>query len=270
MVHLLRGLNLLVSAALGLLFLAADTLAAAAQAEAQDVIEAGASENYFYIEPSFDGTNVVLFGAIDRDKVKGDSFDLAISLSGPLQSMTVWQKERRANIWINTRSLTFESVPSYYAILSTKPIEKLAPIEERRKYGLGFDALSDFSPIPADAATAQAELDQFRQALIRIKQTNGLFVENGNPRILFFGKSLFRTTIFLPARAGAGVYRAKIFVLQDGKVIGAASSHIHLQKTGIEALLSSASEQHPWVYGAFAVFLAVVVGSGASFVFRRA
>ena len=58
-------------------------------------------------------------------------------------------------------------------------------------------------------------------------------------------------------------------LLQDGKVIGDAGSHIHLQKAGIEALLSSASAQHPWMYGTFAVFLAVVVGGGASLIFRR-
>jgi uncharacterized protein (TIGR02186 family) len=261
----LRSRHPLPLAAFAFFFLALQTLTAWTQSDSAGVIEAGPSENYFYIEPSFDGTNVILFGAIDRDKVKEQAFDLAITLSGPLQSVTVWQKERRAGIWINTRSLTFEAVPSYYAVLSTKSIESLAPLGERQKFGLGFDTLRVFP----DAAAGGAEQEKFKDALIRIKQTDGLFVKNDNPQVLFFGKSLFRTTIFLPARAGAGFYAAKIFLLQDGHVIGSASSHIRLQKTGIEAFLSSTSARHPWGYGVSAVLLAAAVGGGASLVFRR-
>jgi len=52
-------------------------------------------------------------------------------------------------------------------------------------------------------------------------------------------------------------------------VAGEASAHIRLNKVGIEAGLSSAAVDHPWLYGVLAVILAAAVGGGASLVFRR-
>ena len=51
--------------------------------------------------------------------------------------------------------------------------------------------------------------------------------------------------------------------------MGEASAHIRLNKIGIEALLSSAAANRPWLYGVLSVILAAGVGGGASLVFRR-
>lgn len=232
---------------------------------APELIEAGVSENYIHIEPNFDGANIVLFGAVDRRHLKDDGVDLAITIRGPSKPMTVWKKERQAGLWINSAGMTLDSVPSFYAVLTTKPIADLAPLEERAKYGIGLDALE----LPAaNGATPSSELGEYREALIRVKHASRLFLEDSGA-IEFLGRSLFRAKTFLPAAAGPGRYRAKIFLLQDKKVIGATSSAIRLEKIGLESFLSTTSTSHPWIYGVFAVLLASAIGGSASLIFRK-
>jgi len=238
-----------------------------AGADVPDAIEAGASQNYFYVEPSYNGTNIVLFGSIDRERLNGHKFDVAITIRGPVKPMTIWKKDRRAGLWVNSESLTFEDVPTYYALLSTRPASEIASIEQRKSHELGPDVLN-LEPKDSPKLEAQS-LDEFRDALIRLRKRAGLFVENGDSAIEFFGTRLFRSSVFLPPAAGAGLYRAKFYLLQDGKVIGEAASQIRLNKIGIEARLSFAALNYPWLYGAMAVLLAAAIGGGASVIFRR-
>ncbi len=238
-------------------------------AETPNLIEAGASQNHFYIEPSYDGTAIVLFGSVDRERLKGRTFDIAITVRGPVKAITIWKKGRKAGLWVNSESLTFEGVPNFYAVLSTRPIAEIAPREERRPHEIGLDALSLPMKTEGDMRTQPQAPEEFQTALIRLKQSSKLFVEEYTA-VEFFGASLFRAKVFLPASAGPGLYRANFYVLENGKVVGEATAHIRLNKIGIEAALSSAAANHPWLYGIMAVFMAAAIGSGASLFLRRA
>jgi uncharacterized protein (TIGR02186 family) len=249
-------------------WLALLALIAPARAEIPDSIEAEASQNYFYIEPSYNGSSIVLFGSVDHDALKGKAFDIAVTIEGPVKPVTVWKKNRRAGLWINTESLTFDGVPNYYAVLSTRPVSEIAPLAERKARGIGLDALS-LPPGKDGLNTPAAAPQEFQSALIRLKQSSGLFVEQSKGAVEFLGTRLFRSHVFLPAAAGAGLYRAKFYILENGKVAGETGARIRLKKIGIEDRLSTAAVFYPWLYGAIAVTLAALVGGGASLVFRR-
>jgi len=242
----------------------------AAWALPTDLIEAGASQNHFYIEPSYDGTSIALFGSVDSDRLKSEPFDVVITIRGPIRPVTVWKKARRAGLWINAESLSFDGVPNYYAVLSTKPLDEIASLDERKDHEIGVPVLE--FPLTASPETEALTnpTQEFREALIKLKQASGLFVEDNQAAIEFLGARLFRAKVFLPPAAGPGLYRANFYVLQRGRVAGEASAHIRLNKIGIEARLSSAAVDHPWLYGVLAVILAAAVGGGASLVFRRA
>jgi uncharacterized protein (TIGR02186 family) len=168
-------------------------------------------------------------------------------------------------LWVNSESLTFEGVPNFYAVLSKRPVGQIAPLEERLKYGIGLDALTLHEDPKGQVPAPQ----EFQTALIHLKRTNQLFVEDSQTGVEFFGARLFRSRVFLPAPAGPGHYVANFYVLQNGKVLGSATTNMRLTKIGIEGRLSSAAIEHPWLYGVLAVLVAAAVGSGASLVFRR-
>jgi uncharacterized protein (TIGR02186 family) len=240
-----------------------------ASAENVDTIEAGASQNYFYIEPSYDGTAIILFGSIDRESLHGRPFDLAVTIEGPIRPVTVWKKDRLAGLWVNTESLTFEGVPNYYAVLSTRPVREIASLEVRSAHEIGLDALSLPLKAPNVPNGHPPAPKEFQDALIRLKKSSGLFSENSKGAFEFFGSRLFRSRVFLPASASPGLYRVKFYVLQDGKTAGETSAHIRLKKIGIEARLSSAAMNYPWFYGLMAIIVAALTGGGASLIFRR-
>ncbi len=75
-----------------LLFLFLVIFQDAALASSPDLIEAGASQNHFYIEPSYDGTSIAFFGSVDSDRLKNEPFDVAITIRGPIRPVRVWKK----------------------------------------------------------------------------------------------------------------------------------------------------------------------------------
>ncbi len=244
------------------------TVGAPASAAPPDTIEAEASQNYFYIEPSYNGSSIVLFGSVEREKLNGKDFDIAVTVRGPIRPVTVWKKARHAGLWINSESLTFEGVPNFYAALSTRPLAEIMPLDERKAHGIGIDAL--YLPLKKDSLNSQdAAPQEFQDALIRLKQSSGLFAEQSTNAIEFFGTRLFRSRVYLPAAAGAGLYRAKFYLIQNGKAVGETSANIRLKKVGIEQQLSAAALYYPWFYGLLAVSIAALVGGGASLVFRK-
>src|SRR5262249_27843802 len=128
--------------ALALFLLSAPALNANGESQLGGVIEAGASQNHFYIEPSYDGTTITLFASVDREKLKGAAFDVAVTMRGPTKAVTVWKKDRRVGLWVNSEYLTFEGVPNFYAVLSTRPVERIAPLDQRKPFEIGLDALA--------------------------------------------------------------------------------------------------------------------------------
>ena len=72
---------------------------------------------------------------------KSEPFDVAITIRGPIKPVRVWKKARRAGLWINAQSLTFDGVPNYYAVLSTRPLEEIASLEERKDHEIGVTVL---------------------------------------------------------------------------------------------------------------------------------
>jgi uncharacterized protein (TIGR02186 family) len=232
------------------------------------IVETGASQSNFFIEPSYDGTTIAVFGAIDRERLNGEPFDVVVTIHGPLGPLTVWKKDRRFGLWMNSQRMEFQAVPNFYAVLSTKSPQEIAPLEERKIYGIGLDALG-LAPRPAGEPSNPAVLSEFELALVRLKQRSGLFVVDSNAGIVFFGERLFRARTFLPATAGPGLYRAESYVIQKGKVVGTGTSQIRVAKIGIEARLSSTAISYPWLYGVLAVLMAAAVGTSASFLLGR-
>ena len=60
--------------------------------------------------------------------------------------MVVRRKSNVAGLWLNTASATFDNVPSYYAVASTRPIDEIAPEEFRALHGIGLSTSSTRRP----------------------------------------------------------------------------------------------------------------------------
>jgi uncharacterized protein (TIGR02186 family) len=215
---------------------------------------------------SFTGAELLLFGAIlyPGGKAPARPPDIVVVVKGPAEPVLLREKQKIAGIWINAESARFRSVPAFYAVAASRPIEKL--IDERRGaiYELGLRNIQ-FSPASGAAPEVQK---RFEAGLVALKQRGGLYVEQPNGVEISEGV-LYRARISIPARVPVGTYTAETFLIQDGRVVAGAVRDIAIDKSGFERFVAYAAQRWSFAYGLAAVALSVALGWGAGAAFRR-
>jgi uncharacterized protein (TIGR02186 family) len=228
--------------------------------EESERLAADISYHLIAITTAFVGTTVVLFGTTTAGN------DIAVTVVGPRANEVVRRKSRVAGIWMNTDELTFRNVPSFYAVASNRPLDQIATVDVRARHELGLE-YPRLDPVDARGRDI-GEITAFRDALIRNKQRQGLYVvEPGVVR--FISPQLFRASIEFPANVAPGIYQVQVYELQDGQVSDAQRSTLVISKVGLEADLFDFAQHRPALYGLLAIVLAVVSGWLAGVIFRR-
>ena len=98
---------------LGILLAAALLLAGLAPASAERLVTS-LSTHQVMISSNFTGTELVLFGSIERDAAtvpRRGGYDLIVTVIGPREGMVTRRKSRFLGIWTNTQSYTFDRAP---------------------------------------------------------------------------------------------------------------------------------------------------------------
>ena len=240
--------------------------------ELRESVQADVSTRSVAITSSFTGTEIVVFGAVDNSRqtsAESGLYDIVIVLEGTPTRLVSRRKSNVGGIWINTQSVTFESVPSYYAIASTRPLDEVADPILLRDSDIGFEQVR-MTPIRGwETGLSTADLAEFKEAVIRLKRKEGLYVQE-EYGVAFIGRSLFRASIELPANVPVGPLVARIHLLRQGQLLSTYTSKVNLERRGLERLLYIFAFDQPLLYGLFTVAVAVGAGLLASTLFRRA
>jgi uncharacterized protein (TIGR02186 family) len=237
----------------------------------QEKVEADISTRTLEVTTGFTGHEIVVFGAIDNSQAPKEQtgyYDVVIVVEGTPFPVVVRRKSDVAGVWINTSSVTFSSVPSYYAIASTRPIEEIAGPAVLERHAIGLQHIKMTPSGSKRSNFKDYELTAFRAALIRLKKKDNLYVLEPNG-VTFAGRSLFRSTIALPANVPVGPLVARTYLFRNGEVVSAHIARVTLHRAGIERVVHNFAFVHPMSYGLIAVMLAVGSGLLASAYFRR-
>jgi uncharacterized protein (TIGR02186 family) len=219
------------------------------------------SSRLIAITTAFAGTQVLLYGA-----APGREGEIAVVVRGPAREITVRRKSRVGPIWINTSSLEFRDVPSFYAVAASVPLDELGGAGALARHELGADQVR-LTPTDAEG-WAEDDIATFRAALVRNQQRVGLFsAEPGH--VSFLGETLFRTRIVFPANVPPGDYQVQVLQFADGEVVGAQTSKLEIAKMGIEAELYDFALGRPALYGLASILIALTAGWAANALFRR-
>jgi uncharacterized protein (TIGR02186 family) len=235
------------------LCLAALGPAASARAQAETV-EVDMSAHEIAIKSDFTGAEIVVFGAVDASKQTAATsgyYDVIMVIRGPVHEVVTRKKERVAGIWVNGNSELF-NVSSFYAVLSTRPLEEIASPQTLRWHGI------EFNPKP-QTADGPAAPDAFEEALVRLMGQQALYVEKPFA-VAFLSGSLFRGNVTLPTQVAEGRYTAQVYLLQGGKLVSRDDVSLTVQKEGIERILYTLAYKRPWLYGLVSVLLAAACG----------
>lgn len=222
-------------------------------------IVADLSSHSIAITTGFTGASVVLFGAIDGPG------DVVVIVRGPERDLTVWRKGKIAGIWANAESVTFTSVPTYYALAASKPPDETLSPAAAAFYRIGVANLK-FAP-KSNISPERARV--FTDALITVQEKAGVYSPT-HAKIAFLGDRLFRTTFNFPANIPTGVYLVQVYLVRDKDVVGAQTTPLIVSKVGVDAAVFDFAQSRSLTYGAIAVVMAVMAGWLASLPFRNA
>jgi len=242
-----------------------------APADTRESVQADVSTRSVAVTSSFTGTQIVVFGAIDNSRqtsAESGLYDIVIVLEGTPTRLVARRKTNVAGLWMNTHSITFESVPSYYAIVSTRPLDEVADPLVLRENDIGFEHVRMIPIQGWETGVTTADLEDFKKSVIKLKQRDGLYLED-EYGVVFIGRSLFRASIDLPANVPVGPLEARIYLFRQGHLLGTYRARVGLQREGIERFLHAFAFDYPLLYGIFTVALSVAAGLLASAVFRR-
>lgn len=223
-----------------------------------DIVVADLSSHSIAITTGFTGASVVLFGATDG------LADVVAVVRGPERDMTVWKKGKVAGIWVNTESVTFVGMPSFYAVASTRPLADALSPGTAALYKIGAHNLKFETKTPTDPDRVKL----FAQALIDVRKRAGVFSPS-HEKISFLGDRLFRTTFFFPASIPTGTYMVEVFLVRDKDVIGGQTTPLVVSKVGVDAAVFNFARNDALAYGVIAVVMAVMAGWVASLPFRN-
>ena len=247
--------------ALALCLLAAP---AAAQDNPDETIVAGLSQNRVSITADFDGSEIIVYGAVRRDAPPPESrLDVIVTIEGPATPLMVRRKDRVWGIWVNNAAVAVDSAPSFYAVATTGHLHDILSATENLRQGITIDRVIRAVGITTEADASEA----FVEAMLRVRSNEGRYrlMEN---RVQLTEQTLFRTDVVLPANLTEGEYKVRLFLLRDKRVVASQERVIGVRKEGLERFVFNLAQQQPLVYGMVSLVLAALAGWGASAAFR--
>ncbi|UWQ21659.1 TIGR02186 family protein [Jannaschia sp. W003] len=240
-------------------------LALALPAAADEEVVAALSQDRVSISTSFDGSEILVFGAVKRDAPAPPDGRLGIivTVAGPGEPLTVRRKARRLGIWVNVEGVEVDRAPSFYAVATSAPLRDVLTRTEDQRWRIS-PRLAIRAVGVADAA---ADAPEFLSALIRVREAAGLYATAPNT-VQLRDDTLFSTTIALPAALTEGDYATRIFLTREGRVVDSYATSIFVRKVGLERWIHALAHDQPLAYGLLSLLIAIAAGCGASAAFR--
>jgi uncharacterized protein (TIGR02186 family) len=241
----------------------------AAPARAERLVTSLSSHRVL-ITSNFTGEQLILFGSVERDAAtvpRKTGYDIVVTVTGPRQTLVTRRKDRMLGIWVNVESRVFVDVPSYLAVLSSKPVDQITNEDVRRRLQIGLAHTLLPQQLGIDLADVNRD-DPLRAAYLRLQNRHRLYVEEPNG-VTFLTPTLYRTSIPLPAVTPVGTYEVDVKLFADGAMIARATSAFEITKVGFEQFVANAARDRGLLYGLATAMMALATGWFASVVFRR-
>ncbi|QAX28658.1 TIGR02186 family protein [Leisingera sp. NJS204] len=235
----------------------------AAQAAKEEVV-LGLSQDRVAITATFDGSEILIFGAVKRESPipSEDPLEVIVTVSGPAPAVMVRRKEKKLGIWVNVDSVLVDSAPAFYAVATSAPFAQVLTDTEDLRFRVSIERAIRSVGAAMHIRGAQS----FADAVVRIREDNGLYSLRENT-VAVDEQTLFRTAIEMPADLTEGDYQTRIFLTRGGEVVSSYETTIDVRKVGLERFLFSMSREQPFLYGLMALAIAIASGWGASAAF---
>ncbi len=228
---------------------------------AAETVVLGLNQDQVSITADFQGSELLIFGAIRRDKpLEASPLQVALTVSGPSSPVTIRKKSRVAGIWINTDGQRIGAAPSFYAVATSAAWQDTVgpALDGRHHLSIGQ------AIYPQDIE--RNDDSRFQDALIRIRTDEGQYqlLEN---EVTLQEQTLFKSRIRLPSNLVEGSYPIRVFLTRDGELVSEYRTNIQVRKVGLERFLYTTAHNTPLLYGIMSLAIALFAGWLASSLF---
>jgi uncharacterized protein (TIGR02186 family) len=235
-------------------------------AQAEEVV-LGLSRDRVAITTSFDGSDILIFGAVKREApIAEEPLGVVITVAGPSAPVLVRRKSREFGIWVNTDAVEVDLAPSFYVVASTGPIRDVLSNVEDLRHKISIDRAIRSVGAPDTIRDSR----NFTNALIRIRRNDDLYQESEG-KVVLAEQTLFRTSVKLPANLVEGDYTIRTFLTREGRVVSKHETTIDVRKVGLERWLYTLAQEQAMLYGLMSLAIAALAGwlASAAFVMLR-
>jgi uncharacterized protein (TIGR02186 family) len=234
-------------------------------ARADEQVVAGLSQNHVSINATFVGSEILIFGAVKRDRPapSDEPLQVIVVVEGPTSPIIVRRKDKRFGIWVNVESIELAAAPSFYAVSTSAPLDETVSTLADLQQSISVERAIKVSESPFTNVDSR----EFTKALIRIREDSGQY-RLMESTVNLQQETLFDTRIALPANLTEGEYRTRIYLTRAGLVTSEYETVIDVQKVGLERWVFNLAHEQPLIYGLLSLFIAIAAGWGASTLFR--
>ncbi len=233
----------------------------------EERVVAALSQNSVGITATFSGSEIFVFGAVERNRLsdsRDDALEVIVTVSGPVAPVTIRRKSRELGIWVNTASIVVDRAPSFYAVATTGPMADILSETSDLRHVI---SVGRAVRVVGEADKVSRPRD-FAEAVVRLRQAAGVYFEQIGA-ITLTQRTLFQTHFKLPANLVEGDYTARVFILRDKEVIDDFKTGIEVRKVGFERWIYNLAYDQSVIYGIMSILAALLAGWGASEMFRQ-
>jgi uncharacterized protein (TIGR02186 family) len=228
------------------------------------VVSLGAQQ--ISIRSNYTGAAVSVVGVVERDAgtvPRAADYDAVVTVRGPRGAVTVRRKEQVGPFWFNRAQRKYIAIPAFITVLSNRGLDAIVQPGLRERHHIGVETL-----IPEQSLARGPEAPDFRDALVRLRQREGLFLSNA-AAVRFITPNVLQARVEIPGRAPLGRYDVDVAVFADGALLARQEKAFTVTKAGVEQAFSMAARDSGMLYGLVTSFMALAFGWIASAVFRR-
>ncbi len=234
-------------------------IAQPATAQSRDpVLVPEVSQHDIVLRQGFTGTELLLYGAVfdPRRRTNSDNpYDIVVVLKGPSRPIQLREKEQIFGMWVNANAMSYRSVPSFYALSSSRPVADIVDTRTAAIYELGLEYLQ-LSP---SGAIDPEEQDRFSAGLVDLLIRNGLYAQFDGA-VTINESVLYTARLPIPSNVIPGRYVAETFAISDGRVVASATSVVQVRKEGFEEAVEQGAANYALFYGFLAVAFSLMMG----------
>jgi uncharacterized protein (TIGR02186 family) len=225
-------------------------------------LPAAVTQEQISVSSDYRGSVVTVFGFNPDRRGRGD---IVVVVRGPNLPATVMRKRRFLGLWVNGPPVRFSEAPSFFAVMSNRPLSQIATPQAIWSLGLDPAASAQLS----SAVPPGADPSDYRAALVRLRRAQGLYQQLGRSGLRSYTGGLFLATVRLPANAPIDRYQAETYLFRDQRLISSQRTMIQVERVGIERNIHELAMNSSTLYGLLVVLLALGAGAVAAYLFRR-